>query len=371
VKFGRSVARGVVILAVSFFGASGMATAANETATNDFVMTPQSGQFFKEAPRPANWRVEVEIKAPYPASSTVLPMKKVSADFPNEMSFNPDPKMPVCEDDKIGPPPVNLTIPPEEAIARCPKSVLGNGTAELYLARNNHANGPDLKDPVLILFNGGRNNQGLPILKVYGYSKGVNTGVYMVGVLRNGNLDVDIPVLAFDSAVGNFNLNIPGTNSPFKDRHGLDKKYVRTTCANGRWTGGSRFTLGTRDSAGNPTSPDSIVDAAPLVVPCQGAKGKGKFRLKLKGPSRAKRGRKATYRVTLKNRGTATARKVRLTAGGKGVKGRAKAGNIKPGKSKTVKIKVKFTKRGTAKVKFKASGKAAQARTTVKKVKVK
>jgi len=348
------------------------AAAANETATNEFSMTPQSGTFYKEAPRPANWRVEVEVKAPYPQSPTVLPIKKVSADFPDEMSFNPDPDMPVCPDSAVGPPPVNLSVPPDEVIKRCPDSVLGNGTAELYLARANGPSGPNLKDAVLIQFNGGRNSEGLPILKMYGYSDQVKTGIYMVGVLRNGQLDVDVPPLAYDSAVGNFNLNIPGSNSPVANRRGLDKEYVRTTCANGVWNGGSQFTLGTRNTAGEPTSPDSIINAAPLVVPCKGADGRGRFAaLGIKGPASVKVGRKASYKVTLKNTGTATARSVKLAASGKGAKGLAKAGNIAPGKSKTVKVKVKFTKKGASKVKFKASGKATSARAGTKKIKVK
>lgn len=362
---------GLVVLSGTAFSATAPANAANETATAGFAMIPQQGTLYKEMAKPVDWRVDVEIKAPYPSSPTVLPMKQIRADFPDEMTFNPDPDMPVCEDDKVGPN-ADLSFPPDTIIARCPKSVIGNGTADLYLAQTNSPTGPGLKDPVLVAFNGGRNAEGLPLLKVYGYSQQVNTGVYMGGVLKDGSLTVDIPVLAYDSGTGRFDLNIPGTNSPVENRRGLDKNYVRTTCKNDIWNGGVQFTLGSRGSDGTPAGPDSIVDAAPISVPCNGAAGSARLaKPGVKGPGNAKAGKKATYKVTLKNSGTASAKKVKLVATGKGVKGSAKAGTLAPQKSKTVKIKVKFTKRGTTKVKFKASGKGGRAATAVKKVKVK
>ena len=305
--------------------AVGTTEAANETASYDFSMQPQNGTFYKEAPRPADWRVEVEIKAPFPQSPEVQPLKEIRADFPDEMSFNPDPKMPVCPDDQIGPS-KDLSFPPEIIIKRCPKSVLGNGKAYLYLSKTNNVNGPTLRDAVLIAFNGGRNSQGLPKLKIYGFSAGVNTGVYMEGVLKDSKLTVPIPVLAFDSGTGYFDLNIPGTNNPKPSYRGLDKDYVRTTCKASPWTGDTEFTLGTRDTAGNPTSPDSIVKPPPLKVPCSGAVGAAKFsKVKVKGPGKVKSGGTGTYRVSVTNSGTATARGLTVRASGKGAKGKTKA----------------------------------------------
>ena len=357
-------------VAVVSFGVAS-AEAANETATNNFSMVPQKGTFYKESPRPASWRVEVEINAPFPQSPKVLPLKEVRADFPDEMSFNPDPKMPVCPDSAVGPPPVNLSVDPETVIARCPKSVVGNGKSYLYLGQTNGPNGPNLRDAVLIAFNAGRTGEGMPKLKIYGYSKQVNTGIFMEGVLRNGNLKVAIPVLTFDSAVGYFDLNIPGTNNANPKFRGLDEEYVRTTCADSPWTGGSDFTLGTRDTAGNPTSADSNISAAPLSVPCRGAAGSAKFsKVKVKGPGSVKRGKRGSYKVSLTNRGTATAKGLTVKASGKGAKGKAKAGRLKPGRSKTVKVKVKFTKSGISKVKFRVRARKAGSGSATKKVKV-
>jgi hypothetical protein len=364
-----------VAVSIASFGV-GSAQAANETATTDFSMIPQSGSFSKTKPKPANWRVEVDIKAPYPQSPTVLPLKQVRADFPNEMSFNPDSKMPVCPDKEVGPD-VNLSFPPDTIIARCPKSVIGNGKAYLYLARNNSATGPNLKDAVLVVFNGGKTAAGLPKLKIYGYSQGVNTGVYMEGVLKKSKLTVDVPVLAYDSAVGYFDLNIPGANNPVKNRRGLTKDYVRTTCAHSPWKGGSSFTLGTRDSAGKPTSPDSNISAPPLRVPCKGigpgggGGGKAKIaKVSAKGPGKVKMGQSGTFKVSFKNTGKKTAKGLKVTASGNGAKGKVAAGTLRGGKKKTVKVKVKFTKKGKIKTKFKVSSKNGGSGTVKKVVKV-
>ena len=371
-----AVLAGTVALSLLVF--CGGAQASGETATAGLTMTPQSGSLYVQAQKPVFWRVDVEIKAPYPESPEVLPMKRVRTSFPTEMRFNPKKGFPVCPDDKVGPPPVNLSVPPAEVISRCPDAVLGNGSAELYLNRVNRAEGPILKDPVLLVFNGGETSSGLPKIKIYGFSKGTGAGVYMEGTLDHGVLDVAIPVLTYDSAVGRFDLNIPGTGPVVYDKKevsgsvGLDKSYVTTTCATGSWNGSAQFTLGTRDSAGNPTSPDSLVDSPPYSVDCVGLAGKGKLGgVKVKGPAKVKKRKKGTFKVTVRNNGTATAKGVKVRAKGKGAKGSGKAGNIAPGASKTVKVKVKFTKKGKSKVTFTAKSSNAGSAKGKKTVKVK
>ncbi len=363
-------ASGMLAAMLVILAGAGSAQASGETSTYDFSMLPQSGKLSKAQLRPVNWRVEVEIKAPFPQNPTVQPLKEIRANFPDEMTFNPDPKMPVCPDSKIGPD-QNLSFEPNTIIQRCPDSVLGNGKAFLYLSRVNSAEGPNLKDAVLVAFNGGRNSQGLPKLKIYGYSDGVQTGIYMEGVLKDSRLTVPIPVLAFDSAVGYFDLNIPGTNNAVANRRGLDKDYVRTTCANSPWRGDTEFTLGTRDTAGNPTSPDSILKPPPLEVPCSGAGGSAKFsKVKVKGPGRVKKGRKGTFKVRLTNLGRSKATGLKVIARGRGARGAARAGKLGPGKSKTVKVKVKFRKRGTSKVRFKVRSRQGGFGSAKRKVKV-
>jgi len=340
------------------------ARAANEVAAADFDLAAQSGQLYSNALKPANFRIEVKVTAPFPASPSVLPLKNVKVTLPTDLTFVPKASMPECGSDKVGPPPVNMSVPPQEIIARCPKSVVGNGTADLYLAKVNYADGPNLRDSVLVVFNGGTTNTGRPKIKIYGYSKGTGAGIYMEGVLTaDGGLDVDIPVLPYDSAVGRFDLNIPGPNpivydkNPVPESVGLDKTYAQAKCSAGSWKVDAALTLGERDTSGAPTGPNSTVVAPTVTKDCVGTKANLKAKLakpKVKGPAKAKRGKKVAYKVTVKNTGGAAAKGVKIVAKGKGAKGAAKVGKIAPGKSRTVKVKVKFTKKGKSKVTFTA-----------------
>jgi hypothetical protein len=343
------------------------AGAANETATANLTMTPQNGKLFKQAHKPVNWRLDVEVKAPWPASPKVLPMKQVSIDFPKDMKFVPKKNTPVCPNSQIGPPPVNLNVDPNTAIARCPGAVLGNGTAGLYLAQNNSAVGPNLTDPELVVFNGGRTGNGLPKVKIYGYSKGTGAGIYMEGVLRGGNLTISIPVLTFDSAVGDFNLNIPGTNNPNANRRGKDRTYVQTKCSSGTWQTTARFTLGTRDTAGNPTSLDSTVVAPTDTTNCVGLNGRANLKVqKVKGPKKLKRGQTKAYRVRVKNRGTRVAQGMNIAVRGKWVKNRKqRVGKLAPGQAKTFKVRAginrKAKKGKRTVIKFRTNAKQTKA----------
>ena len=368
-----AIALSFAVAVVAALSITGAAQASGEVASSALTMTPQSPPLYKDAKTPVNWRLEVKIEAPFPANPKVLPMKQVTVNFPKDMSFNPDPKTPICGDDQVGPAPVNLSVPPDTVIARCPDSVLGNGTAKLYLAQNNGPNGPNLPDPVLVVFNGGKNAQGQPKLKIYGYSAQTKAGIYMEGALINGELDIKIPVLTFDSAVGEFNLNIPGSNAAEANRRGVDKGYVQASCSTGEWLTNASFVLGTRNTAGNPTSPDVNISAPEAKTACEGvAGGKAAFgKPKVKGPAKAKKGKKTTYKVTVKNTGKSSITGVKVVASGKGAKGKASAGTLAGGKSKTVKVKVKFSKKGKIKTKFKVSGKGASAKTVTKMVKVK
>lgn len=357
------------------FASAGAANAANETATADLALRPQSGTLYKNALRPVNFRTAVEVKAPFPASPKVMPMKEIRVTFPSNMKFVPKRKTPVCPDSKVGPR-ANLSFPPNTIIARCPRSVLGNGTAGLYLAGNNNAAGPTLTDPVLVVFNGGRDNQGRPKIKIYGYSGQTKQGIYMSGALINGRLDIDIPVLTYDSAVGDFNLNIPGRNSPFANRRGKDRTYVQAKCPSGSWTTNARFTLGTRNTAGQPTSPDEIVNAPAVRTNCSGAKGRARFgNITVKGAKKIRRGKSAVYRVTLRNTGTNVAKGVRIRVSGKWVKRRSqRVSKLAAGAVKTFKVRAGLTRRAkqgrkTA-VKFRATAKKAKAKTKALRVKV-
>ncbi len=331
-----------------------MARAADETATASLDLRARSGKLYKQALKPANLGLGVEITAPFPASPTVLPMKRVIVDFPTDMKFVPKKNFPVCPDNKIGPPPVNLSVAPQTAIARCPKAVIGNGTAELYLARTNSAGGPTLKDPVLVVFNGGRTKAGLPRIKVYGYSKGTSAGVYMGGVLqKDGTLEMSIPVLSLDSAVGKFDLEIPATRPIIYNNHsvpgsvGRDKTYVQTRCSTGTWNMTADFVLGTRDDAGNPTSPNEYVSAPPVTGNCVGLAGRPHLKwVKVAGPHKMRRGQKRNFKVRVTNNGTAVMKRIRIVVNGKWIRKRSKrTANLWPGRTRWVKVPVKLTRK--------------------------
>ena len=95
-------------------------------------------------------------------------------------------------------------------------------------------------------------------------------------------------------------------------------------------------------------------------------------KLSVKGPAKAKRGKKATYKVTVTNSGNADATGVALIVNGKGVKAKKSVGMIRAGALKAVKVRLKFKKPGKIKVSFKvtsgnADGKTAKKNITVKK----
>lgn len=92
--------------------------------------------------------------------------------------------------------------------------------------------------------------------------------------------------------------------------------------------------------------------------------------LKVKGPVRAKKGKKTTYRVSVINAGTASATGLKLKAKGKGVSASKSAGSLAAGASKTVKLPVRFRKQGKVRVTFTLASNNAGKKTVKKSVRV-
>jgi len=366
------------LAAVGLFAFAGSANAAGETATIGLKMDPLKGGLFKEAFKPVNWQVETKINVP-DGAATIEPMKESNLSLPGgSLTFNPDPSMPVCPDDKVNA--TTVSVPVETIIAACPNSVIGNGTAIFALAQQTSLP----RDGVMIVFNGGLQKsgplKGQPRIMVYAYSYDTEVGVYTEATLaKDGSLDFPIPVLTADSSVTSLNLAIPGvpTTVDFPAKGitanlpaGQDPNYAQAKCPTGSWDYAAEFVLGDRPE-GLPPGPTTTLNET-SVQPCTGAAGKAKFAgVKVKGPSKAKRGKKTTYKVKIENNGTATAKKVKLKVTGKGVSGKASGGNIAPGKSKTIKVKVKFKKKGKIKTTFKATAAKTKAKAGKKKIKVK
>jgi len=317
------------------------ASAAPTAATS--VGIAGQGSLYKEVKKPVNLSLNADI-TPGAGDTTLLPLMEASFNLPTDLSFNPDPNMPVCTEVNAG----NSNFSGATAISLCPNSIVGDGTANIMLAGQVAAL---ITDPELTIFNGGVDSSGGGVLAIHAYSASTNAGIFMSGAIQNGTLDVLIPRLTADSATSTFTLNIPGTQ-------GQDKGYAEATCKTGTYTSSATLTLGNR-SSGGVVSNETSLTTDPTTTDCVGLAGKAKLSAKVKGPAKVKSGKKGTFKVTLKNTGTASAKSVKVKASGGG-KGSASGGTIKPGTSKTVKVKVKVTgkkgKKVTVKFKTTASG---------------
>jgi len=106
--------------------------------------------------------------------------------------------------------------------------------------------------------------------------------------------------------------------------------------------------------APKPPSPGKAALARPIV----------------KGPAKVSRGRKATYRVTVKNTGNAAANKVMIKAQGRGAKASKAAGSLAAGSSKTVPLRLKLRKRGKVKITFTVTSSNAGSKSAPRTVRV-
>lgn len=329
-------------------GASG----ANESVNIKTAMDPPGGRLYKEARVPVQSLLEATVSVP-DGQPTILPLKRTQIRYDTDMTFNPNNRVtPVCPDSKINSQ-TNLAVGVSFMVDLCPRSVVGTGVSSIYLARNIAA---PLNDPQMVIFNAGRNQNGEARIKIYAYSKDTGTGILMNGSLtRRGFMNVFIPVLSFDSAVGYFRFDIPGTGMEvvdprepdgFKTIRGLDPRYVQAKCSDGKWTTGSTFRLGERNPAtGQDIGATSIVDAPAYNDSCQGLRGRPVLNRQRKSfPRQARRGARPMIRVTVRNRGTASARNVRLTASG-GIRGQRRVANVPPGTVRTFSLRPRVVAR--------------------------
>ncbi|MCB0861467.1 MAG: hypothetical protein KDB54_12525, partial [Solirubrobacterales bacterium] len=306
----------LVIAMVVPFALVANANAADETVTATTDLSPKSGTFYKEAQVASELKLRAEVTTPN-TSPKVNPMKNVKVTFPAGMTFKPNnSKTPVCPDSKLSPS-SNLSDP-SGVVSACSKSVVGTGTAAIYLAKINQPTAL-IGDPILVVFNAGTNNSNQPKLKIYSYSKTTNVGILMTGTLKGSVLDIAVPVLSNDSAVKYFELDLPGDQLDRPDigvnTHGLDPNYVQAKCASSPLKTNAVFELGERAyPSGTETGPTTTVTSPQTTQDCVGNAGKVKLGgMKVKGPSAVKNGKKGTYKVTVKNTGTRTAKNVVVT----------------------------------------------------------
>jgi len=353
------------------------ASAQGESITLKTVVEPLGGKLYKEVRVPVSTSVSAEVITP-PSSPKVSPLKRSVMRFPTDLTYNPNnKKTPVCPDSALSEQ-SNLAAGIAATVALCPKSVIGNGTAEIYLAKINQP-AALIADPQMVIFNAGRDADGNAKMKIYAFSKSTNSGILMVGSLTpKGIQNVAIPVLSNDSATARFELRIPGPPMTVEDPasptgtsivKGLDPDYARTRCSTGKWVNRGTFTLGERTyPAGIDTGPETVVEATPYVEQCQGITGRAQLaNAKAQGPRVLRRGARKVFRVTVRNRGTATARGVNVRVSGFG-RGKARAANIAPGKRRTIRVRVRATgpKGRSGRLVFRVSGKGTGIRTATR-----
>jgi len=367
----KRLAAAFVALAAAL-GLAGTAQAAVESVALSVDATPISGKFYREAKKPANVEISARVDVP-PGTPTVTPTKNIRVFFPKSVAMVPNnKKTPVCTDAKLSQ--TSQLSSPSSVMAACGDSVVGTGRAVLYAARNANA---VLDSPILVAFNAGVANNGNPKLKIWGFAFQTNYGILMETQLeKSGLMNIHVPPLSFDSATKDFQLRFPG---PLLDQpesgvktQGKDPNYVRVACPAGSLTSRAIFDLQWISiDTGQPMGPEESVETAPYTDNCgQVLAGKAKLGgVKVKGPNAVRNGAKGTFRVTVKNNGTATAKNVvvKTNRGGK-----AKAGKIAPGASKTVRVKVKIKGKKGRKVAVRFTAKSGKVKAgAVKRVRVK
>ena len=251
----------------------GTASAADETISLKTAIVPK-GKLYKKRSVPAKMQLSVQVKAPA-SSAKINPLKRAVVQFPRDLTFNPNNRRtPVCSDKSLSET-SNLSVGVAGVVKLCPKSVVGTGTAKIYLAKV-HTPASLISDPQLVIFNAGKDKRRNAKIKIYAYSKRTNVGVLMRGKLtRKGIINVAIPVLSNDSATASFVLAIPGPplKAGGKTIKGRDARYARIRCSKGKWVSRGTFTLGERSyPSGTPTGPSTKVKTKAFKKKCRGAR---------------------------------------------------------------------------------------------------
>jgi hypothetical protein len=368
----------VLVLTLTLLGPMASARAENESIGLSLEARPSAGPVYKEVYKPVDGSLTVTVTAPA-GEPTLTPLKVANVRFPSEMGFFPNSKRtPVCGPDDLNEQ-SNLAAGVAATVRLCPLSVVGTGTALVQLARINLPQ-YTLTDPRLVIFNAGRNEAGRPKITIYGYSKSVNTGLLMHGVLAaDGQLKINVGVLAVDSSVSQFTLGIPGKPIEVEDSssesgrmtiRGRDPEYLRAKCSTGEWLATGTFVLGERAfPSGIPTGPETRLSSNQFSLPCRGQVGRPKLKIgKIKGPSRLPNGSRARFVVRISNTGTATARNLTLKASG-AAKGVNHAGRLAPGATRKISLSVRRPKRGSSrKMTLRATARRAVPEKSVRKL---
>lgn len=326
------------------------ARASGETADASLELAPRDTTFYSNAFSPADWRMRAEVSAPNPPNTALLPTRKITLRLPDKTRMRFQPPSVVCPNNLVGPPPTNVSVPVPTIVARCPGAVVGNGEATFLLAGNNMP-GAELQGQV-VLFNGGMRN-GNPLVKFYAFSYSTNVGIYTEGeLLPSGQMNIEFPVLSYDSAVNSLDVSIPSRDKnvyiPVIDKFiklpgGQASGFVQARCLENEFPFSADFLLGERLQDGTPTGPAVELNNIGSAISCTGEVAQPRLEKPvLLGSSKPKR--KATYRVHIQNSGYAALQGVRVVA--LGAQGSVRIGPIAGRSSRTVRLPVQFSRSG-------------------------
>lgn len=261
----KSVLATVGLSFVAIFVSAGSAWAAGETATVSTSYSATSGTFYPSVGVPTTLSVEFTV-SPGSGQTEILPAKEATFNLPSDVSFVPHPgTTPICTDSELSEN-SNLALGIDSTIAKCPTSVLGNGTARFYLARQVTA---PLTDVQLVVFYGGLDAENRVKLKIYAFSQSTNVGVLVPGTATTGQIHLDLPVISSDSSISNIKLNLPGTDHASSNRRGRDLDLVQGRCSSGQHHSSVDLVLGTRSfPTGQDTGPESTISSPTQTTPC-------------------------------------------------------------------------------------------------------
>lgn len=349
-----------------------------ETASTTTTLRPLGSTFYSNAWGSAEWSLRTSTEAP-PEQAGLLPTQKITLQLPGSAKLHWQPGSVSCPDNKIGPPPVNISVPLEQIMKRCPEALLGNGSASFLLAGQNKPDIPSiqLRAPVLA-FDGGRVG-GNPRIKFWAFSYDTGVGIYTEGILQpSGRVEISLPVLSFDSAVNALGFSIPSKPQPFfvsaQNKTitlpaGRNKNFVRARCTDGSFPFEASFLLGQRTSDGAPSGPTEDVSAPAENISCTGSIAKASIsRISVEGPAKVSKGASATYRVLVQNQGGLEAREVRVRVQGPGIRGASSKHTVTS--RKKIAVRIRPTYRGSVRLRFSVSSSNAGSRTVQKTIRV-
>ena len=243
-----------VCVVIGFVGlvAGGSGACAAESVGVSARITPDD-TILEDTPRPVRFDLLLGV-SPGAGRSRVSPAEEITVALPDGLVAVPGEALAECSE------PALLDNPtysdPATILASCADSVVGTGTASIFLG--GFASAP-LTDLNAILFYSGKDGSGQPTIRIYAYSALGHFGFSIVGVWKEHELLLSLPTLPSGSAMQALRLFFPGDgiNRPdlgfdYSATQSRDPGFVRASCPTGEWITGAGFEMGSAEAGGGP-----------------------------------------------------------------------------------------------------------------------